>query len=86
MVVFKATKDLANDSRISFTPVEAFVGSLDRAARDKISHASTFIDDVVNSRSNCIRLFSNVDKRNLERASTLVACNQRATSLGFHKI
>lgn len=86
VVVFKATKDLANDSRISFIPVEAFVGSLDRAARDKISHASIFIDDVVNSRSSYIRLFSNVDKRNLERASTLVVCNQRATSLGFHKI
>lgn len=86
VVVFKAFKDLANDSRISFQPVEAYVGSLDRAAKDKISHASIFIDDVVNSRSKTIRLFSNIDRKNIERTSTLAICNQRATSLGFYKI
>jgi hypothetical protein len=66
VVVFKATQDKANDSRISFVPVEAFVGSLDRTARDKVTEASTFIDNVVNSRSKFIRLFSNVDKKNLD--------------------
>lgn len=86
VVVFKAFKDTANDSNISFQPLEAFVGTLDRSSKDKITHASTFIDNVVNSRSRFIRLFSNVDRRNLERASTLVACNQRATSLGFYKM
>lgn len=86
VVVFKAFKDLANDSNISFTPVEAFVGSLDRTAKDKISHASIFIDDVVNSRSKLIRLFSNADKKNLDNTSTLAICNQRATSLGFHRV
>ena len=86
VVVFKAFKDTANDSRISFTPLEAYVGSLDRTARDKVTEASTFIDNVVNSRSKCIRLFSNADKKNLDRASILVIKNQRATSLGFHQV
>lgn len=86
VVVFKAFKDTANDSRISFTPLEAYVGSLDRTARDKVTEASTFIDNVVNSRSKCIRLFSNADKKNLDKASILAIKNQRATSLGFHKV
>lgn len=86
VVVFKAFKDTANDSRISFTPLEAYVGSLDRTARDKVTEASTFIDNVVNSRSKCIRLFSNADKKSLDRASILVTKNQRATSLGFHQV
>ena len=86
VVVFKSFKDTANDSRISFTPVEAFVGSLDRTAKDKITEASRFIDNIVNSRSKYIRLFSNADKKNLDQASILAIKNQRATSLGFHKI
>ena len=86
VVVFKAFKDTANDSRISFMAVEAYYGSLDRTARDKVTEASTFIDNVVNSRSKLIRLFSNADKKNLDRASILVTKNQRAISLGFHKV
>lgn len=86
VVVFKAFEDTANDSRISFMPVEAFIGSLDRTSKDKITEASKFIDNVVNSRSRYIRLFSNVEKKNLDGASTLVLCNQRATSLGFHQV
>jgi len=86
IAVFKAFKDLANDSRISFELVEAFVGSLDRSAQDKMTHASTFIDNVVNSRSRYIRLFSNAEKRSLEQTSTLVTRNNRATSLGFHQV
>ena len=86
VVVFEVFNDTANDSRLSFRPLEAFVGSLDRTAKDPLTNASTFIDNVVNSRSKCIRLFSNADKSNLDRASTLVLKNQRATSLGFHNV
>lgn len=86
VVVFKAFKDTANGSRISFSAAEAFVGSLDRTARDKVTEASTFIDNVINSRSKLIRLFSNVDKRALDQASILVTKSQRATSLGFHQV
>lgn len=86
VVVFEVFKDTANDSRLSFKPLEAFVGSLDRTAKDPLTGASTFIDNVVNSRSKCIRLFSNADKANLDRASILLIKNQRATSLGFHDV
>lgn len=86
VVVFEVFKDTANDSRMSFRPLEAFYGSLDRTTKDQLTGASTFIDNVVNSRSKFIRLFSNADKRNLDAASTLVLSNQRATSLGFHKV
>jgi hypothetical protein len=34
IVVFKLYKDSANDDRISFSPIESFVGSLDRNAKD----------------------------------------------------
>ena len=34
VVVFEVFKDTANDSRLSFKPLEAFVGSLDRTAKD----------------------------------------------------
>lgn len=75
VVVFEVFKDTANDSRLSFKPLEAFVGSLDRTAKDPLTRASTFIDNVVNSRSKCIRLFSNADKANLDRASILLIKN-----------
>jgi len=59
--VFKAYIDTANENRISFLPVESFVGSLDRAAKDVDNGKNIFIDDVVNSNSDYINVFSNAN-------------------------
>jgi hypothetical protein len=52
--------------------LESFVGSLNKKARDQISKASIFIDDIVNSNSNYIRLFSSANQNKVEKASTIV--------------
>nr|DAH73966.1 MAG TPA: protein of unknown function (DUF4982) [Caudoviricetes sp.] len=44
-------------------------------SKDQLTHSSMFIDDVVNSRSRYIRVFSNADRVSLQQASTLVVKN-----------
>ena len=95
IVVFKMVSNPSNDSKIDFNPVEAFVGSLDRKAKDEITGRKIFIDDIVNEQSEFIRLFSNFDfarheeigtgenRYPLEKASTILISNQTITSLGF---
>jgi hypothetical protein len=61
VVVFKAFKDSANENKISFIPVESFVGSLDRSAKDESSGERIFIDDIVNGNSKYIGFFSNAN-------------------------
>ena len=61
VVVFKAFKDTSNGGKIGFQLVESFVGSLSKKSKDRITSSNTFIDNVVNSNSQYIKLFSNVD-------------------------
>lgn len=86
VVVFKAIKDVDNNGKMSFQLLESFIGSLDRTARDPITKANMFIDDVVNSRSKYIKLFSNANQKNIEKASTIIASGLQAISLGFYAI
>lgn len=91
IVVFKLYKDSANDDRISFSPIESFVGSLDRNAKDQDSGNNIFIDDVVNNSSNYINVFSNanikqskdINPLGLKNASIYLTNNQTACSMGF---
>ena len=48
VVVVKLYREIENDGRIAFTPVEGFVGSLDRLAKND-NGGSLFIDDIINS-------------------------------------
>ena len=48
VIVFKVYRDYANNNKISFTPLESFIGSLDKTAVDS-SGKSIFIDKVINS-------------------------------------
>jgi len=77
IVVFQAFKDIANNKKLNFSPVESFVGSLDRNARDPSTKASLFIDDIVNSKSNFINVFSNVKTATAayKNASTMLVAN-----------
>ena len=42
-------------------PVESFIGSLDRYAKDETTGQGTFIDDIVNGGSDYINVFSNAN-------------------------
>ena len=61
IVVFKLYKDAAAQNKISFMPVESFIGSLDRYAKDETTGQGTFIDDIVNGGSDYINVFSNAN-------------------------
>lgn len=51
--------DPTEGNKINYDPVEAFAGSLCRTDKDPNTGASTFIDDIVNSQSEYINVFSN---------------------------
>lgn len=61
IVVFKMVSNPSNDGKIDFVPVESFIGSLDKKAKDPITGKSIFIDTVVNDSSELINVFSNFD-------------------------
>lgn len=62
VVVFNVMQDPANNQKIMFQLQESFVGSLDKSAKDS-DGSSLFIDNIVNSQSKVIRMFSNIDTR-----------------------
>ena len=86
VVVFKAYADGNNNGKMNFQLLESFVGSFDKTARDPITKANIFIDDVINSKSNFIRFFSNADQLDIEKTSTYVMSKQPAISLGFYGV
>lgn len=85
IAVFKAFKDLDNNSKVNFELVESFIGSLDPTSKDPLTKANLFIDDVVNASSQYIKVFSNVNSRDLLQASTISMSGQPAISMGFYK-
>lgn len=86
VVVFKAFKDSDNNGKVGFQLLESFVGSFDKHARDPVTKANRFIDDIVNSQSKCIAMFSNIDQKMLANAATLAMSKQPAVSMGFYKV
>lgn len=85
VAVFKAFKDAGNSGKISFQLLESFVGSFGKNDRDSTTHASTFIDDIVNQNSQYIRFFSSIDENSLKNASTIAMSQQPAIAMGFYK-
>lgn len=99
IVVFKMYVDVSNNKKINFTPVEAYVGSLNKKDKDVLTNKSIFIDDIVNQNSQLINVFSNVDfstykgiddddniiagQNDHAKASTYLIRNQTITTLGF---
>ena len=80
VIVFKVYRDYANNNKISFTPLESFIGSLDKTAVDS-SGKSIFIDKIINSQSQYIKFFSNVDIPH--STDIIVARDQIGTVLGL---
>lgn len=68
VVVYRVYLDAANGNKISFEPVEAFVGSLNANDKDPNTGVTTFIDTIVNSQSQYINVFSNVWSRRADKA------------------
>lgn len=84
IVVFKAYKDSDNGNKISYQLLESFVGSLDYDAYDPITKSNIYIDNIVNSQSQFIRVVSNVKKTNIIKSSTIAMSRQPAMSMGFY--
>lgn len=86
VVVFKVVNDGSSQKHISFEPVESYIGSIDKNAKDELTKQSIFIDDIVNSSSQYINMFTSFSKdKALENADIIVAKQQIATSMGFYK-
>jgi hypothetical protein len=91
IVVFKVQPDPANENKITFVPVESFIGSLDRNAKNESNGDIIFIDDVVNNNSNFINVFSNANIKNgndtnpnsIKNSSIYLIENQDICSMGF---
>ena len=81
VVVCKMLINSSSYNRITISPVESFIGSFDKKAKDPITNSSIFIDDIINNNSNYIYFFSNVET--VENCDMFLISNQTATSLGF---
>lgn len=90
LVLFKMVIDNSNFNKINFIPVESYVGSLDKTAKNYKTNASIFLDKLVNENSKYINFFSNFDFSNeksvLKRTSTFIINKQPAVILGFYAI
>ncbi len=89
IVVFKVYVDANQSSKVSYQVVESFVGSLDPNAINPSTHASTFIDRIVNTRSEYIKCFSNVvtdtNREQYNNCDIGFIHNQYAGSIGMYE-
>ena len=85
VVVFQVYANNGDRKRLSFSPVESFIGSLDKNEKDSITKGSIYIGDIINSNSQFINFFSNVRTTSdaYKNASTIFIQNQVGCILGF---
>lgn len=77
--------DDANNSKISYNIVETFFGSLDKTAKDPITNESIFIDNIVNTNSQYINMFTNIQQALIQKADLVKVKSQIGVSLGFYQ-
>jgi hypothetical protein len=75
IVVLKAYNDTANNNTINFEVVESFVGSLNKDAKNPITNANEFIDNIVNSQSQYINVFTHINDDLLNKATFISVDN-----------
>ena len=85
IVVFKMFKDSSSNETINFQVVESFVGSLNPKDKDNYTKRSLFIDNIVNTYSSYINVFSNVNQNQDDLFDMYFAANNTVTSLGIYK-
>lgn len=73
IVVFKGFIDPEEGNKIKYEPIESFVGSLKQDDVDPVTGNSRFIDDIVNTNSQTIELFSNCFNAPINTATELTA-------------
>lgn len=74
IVVMQAFTDESNSNKVNYQVLESFVGSFDKRAKSDTGK-SIFIDDIVNNSSQYINVFSNIDYRLFDLASTIMVRN-----------
>ena len=85
IVVYKAYRDSANENLVNFKMLESFVGSLDKSAKDPVTQRSIYIENIVNTTSQYINVFSNFNTNKLKTIDAICINSQIARSLGFYK-
>lgn len=83
IVVIKAFKDSSNNNKVNYTVLESFTGSLDKYVKSETTKSTLFIDDIVNTNSKYINVFSNISSSTLKKISTLRIKDQTTKMLGF---
>ena len=73
VVVYKAYLDASEGNKVSLMPVESFAGSLGKNDKDPNTGASTFIDDIINTNSDYIYFFSNINDNDIKNIDIYVA-------------
>jgi hypothetical protein len=66
------------------TPIESYVGSLNKKEIDPVTKENRFIDNIINEKSSRINIFSNVifqnnantPLSNIDKSSTFIITNQ----------
>jgi hypothetical protein len=84
IVVVKLSLDKTNNSKITYSIVESFLGSLDKTAKNIITNESIYIDNVVNNSSQYINVFSNIDYSLIKNANIIYTNPSKCVSLGFY--
>lgn len=90
VVVYKAYLDASEGNKVSVTPVESFIGTLDRNAKNPNTNVSLFIDNIVNTQSQYIYFFSNcfvnaTQKRNYNDSDLFIVKPGPTGMLGFYE-
>jgi hypothetical protein len=81
--VITMKNDPGSNNRISFTPIESFIGSLNKNSKD-INGNSDYIGNIINSNSNYIEFYGNITDTGLALSGqTYSATTQKSSIYGF---
>jgi hypothetical protein len=86
VVVYKAYLDASEGNKVSFTPVEAFCGTLDKNGKNPNTGVSTFLDNIINTQSEYIYFFSNcfastANRKTYEKVVDFFICKPSTTGM-----
>lgn len=83
IVIYKAYLDSSAGNKISYTPVESFIGGFDPKGTDPSSGTSTFIDRIVNTQSEYIYVCTNVTEIEKNKPQMYFASELKSGILSF---
>lgn len=86
VIVLTAFVDGSSNNFINFGVLESFIGSINPKSKNYSSKTSNFIDDIVNTNSRYINIFTNINKPLIDNFDIVHVKRHRATSLGFYNL